>query len=161
MEKSANKKTPTQNKKDKVEETKDENQKEDFILYKLLNLEKTATAEEIKKQYRKLALLLHPDKNPDKPEAADNFQKIQKAYEILSDPKKRERYDRFGDDEDELGGFSSTDWVDAYEYYRAMYPEITKQDFVSFADKYRGSEEEEEDLIEYYEENEGDITHIL
>ena len=71
-----------------------------FILYDILGLQKTATGDEIKKAYRKLALLKHPDKCPGDDKAADNFQQLQKAYSILGDPKKRERYDRFGDDED-------------------------------------------------------------
>jgi curved DNA-binding protein CbpA len=58
-----------------------------------MNLKKDATQEEIKKAYRKLALMKHPDKNPDDKDAAQNFQTLQKAYNILSDPKKRERYD--------------------------------------------------------------------
>ena len=71
-----------------------------FILYDILGVPKTSTAEEIKKAYRKLALLKHPDKCPGDEKAADNFQQLQKAYSILSDPKKRERYDKFGDDEE-------------------------------------------------------------
>ena len=72
-------------------------QEKKFILYDILGVAKTATAEEIKKAYRKLALLKHPDKNPDDEKAAENFQQLSKAYQILGDPKKRERYDRFGD----------------------------------------------------------------
>ena len=64
-------------------------------LYQRLDLDKKATAEEIKKAYRKLALQFHPDKNPS-PDAKQKFQEISQAYEILSDPEKRERYDRFG-----------------------------------------------------------------
>ena len=48
-------------------------QEKRFILYDILGLPKTATAEEIKKSYRKLALLKHPDKNPDDEKAAENF----------------------------------------------------------------------------------------
>jgi DnaJ family protein A protein 2 len=64
-------------------------------LYQRLGLDKKASAEEIKKAYRKLALQFHPDKNPS-PDAKQKFQEISQAYEILSDPEKRERYDRFG-----------------------------------------------------------------
>ena len=64
--------------------------------YKLLGVEKTATADEIKKAYRKLALKYHPDKNPDNAEAEEKFKKISEAYAVLSDTKKREEYDTYG-----------------------------------------------------------------
>ncbi|KAM3871175.1 dnaJ (Hsp40) homolog, subfamily C, member 5 gamma b [Diretmus argenteus] len=65
-------------------------------LYKVLGLEKGATAEEIKKAYRKLALRHHPDKNPDNPEAPEKFKEINNANTILSDDNKRKIYDEYG-----------------------------------------------------------------
>jgi curved DNA-binding protein len=64
--------------------------------YKILGVEKTASATEIKKAYRKLALKYHPDKNPDNKEAEDKFKKISEAYAVLSDEKKRQEYDTYG-----------------------------------------------------------------
>ena len=78
---------------------------------------------------------------------------------MLSNVDKRKRYDQYGDDGED--DFTSTEWVNAYEYYRAMHPEITKQDFRGFAERYKNSEEEQEDLISFYEEMEGDISTIL
>ncbi|MCI5160530.1 MAG: J domain-containing protein [Candidatus Electrothrix sp. AX5] len=64
--------------------------------YKILGVEKTASAAEIKKAYRKLALKYHPDKNPDNKEAEDKFKQISEAYAVLSDEKKRQEYDTYG-----------------------------------------------------------------
>ncbi|KAL8842313.1 MAG: hypothetical protein Q9205_004514 [Flavoplaca limonia] len=61
--------------------------------YKLLGVEKDASDNEIKKAYRKLAIVHHPDKNPDDEGAAEKFKEIGEAYECLSDPQKRARYD--------------------------------------------------------------------
>ena len=63
------------------------------VLYDMLGVPKTATQTEIKKAYRKLALIQHPDKCPDNPQANENFLKLNKAYQVLSDEKKRARYD--------------------------------------------------------------------
>jgi len=64
--------------------------------YEILEISKTASAEEIKKAYRKHALKYHPDKNPDDAVAEEKFKESAEAYEVLSDPAKRQRYDQFG-----------------------------------------------------------------
>ena len=63
--------------------------------YKILGVSKTSSAEEIKKAYRKLALTYHPDRNKSK-EASGKFKEITQAYEVLSDPSKRQAYDQYG-----------------------------------------------------------------
>src|SRR5690606_560286 len=86
-----------------------------------LGVDRDATTEEIKKAYRRLARTLHPDVNPD-PEVHERFKDITRAYEVLSDPKKREIYDLGGDPLSNSGagnggfgqGFTFTDIMDAF-----------------------------------------------
>jgi len=69
-------------------------QKRDF--YEILEVSKSASADEIKKAYRKQALKYHPDKNPGDKEAEENFKAAAEAYEVLSNPSKKAKYDQFG-----------------------------------------------------------------
>ncbi|MEA5468026.1 DnaJ domain-containing protein, partial [Spirulina sp. 06S082] len=64
--------------------------------YAILGVSKTSSAEEIKKSFRKLALKYHPDRNPGDQKAEARFKEISEAYEVLSDPDKRKKYDQFG-----------------------------------------------------------------
>ncbi|HNW95033.1 MAG TPA: J domain-containing protein [Anaerolineaceae bacterium] len=64
--------------------------------YKTLGLDKTAKEADIKSAYRRLARKYHPDMNPGKPEAEEKFKEINEAYQVLSDPEKRQKYDQFG-----------------------------------------------------------------
>lgn len=68
--------------------------KRDF--YEILGVPKNAEENAIKKAYRKIAMKYHPDRNPDNKEAEEKFKEAAEAYEVLSDPDKRARYDRFG-----------------------------------------------------------------
>ena len=83
-------------------------QKRDY--YEILGVSRDAEADTIKKEYRKLAMKYHPDKNPDNKEAEEKFKEASEAYEILSDPEKRQLYDQYGHDgvsgQFGAGGFS-------------------------------------------------------
>lgn len=77
--------------------------KQDF--YEILGISKSASAAEIKKAYRKKAIEFHPDKNPGDAKAEEMFKKAAEAYEVLSDPDKKARYDQYGHAAFEGGGF--------------------------------------------------------
>ena len=64
--------------------------------YEILEVSKSASADEIKKAYRKKAIKFHPDKNPGDKKSEENFKEAAEAYEVLSDPEKRQRYDQYG-----------------------------------------------------------------
>src|SRR2546427_9421182 len=64
--------------------------------YDGLGMDRNAGEEEIKKAYRKLAVKYHPDKNPGDKTAEERFKELGEAYEVLSDPQKREAYDQYG-----------------------------------------------------------------
>jgi molecular chaperone DnaJ len=68
--------------------------KRDF--YEILGVAKNASEEDIKKSYRKLAMKYHPDRNPDSKESEEKFKEVKEAYEMLTNPEKREAYDRYG-----------------------------------------------------------------
>lgn len=96
--------------------------------YKILGVDRNATAEEIKKAYRKLARKYHPDTQPEdkKEEAEKKFKQINEAYEVLSDPEKRKKYDRLG------ANWQHGDDFTSYQQQR------TGQDFSTFGREFDG-----------------------
>ena len=79
--------------------------------YELLGISRSAATAEIKKAYRQLALKYHPDRNPDNPEAENTFKEISNAFQVLSDPQKRQLYDKYGEEGPSRAGFSGFDNV--------------------------------------------------
>ncbi|GAB7327500.1 hypothetical protein MBLNU13_g11372t1 [Cladosporium sp. NU13] len=130
--------------------------------YTVLNLPEDATPSQIKTAYRKAALKYHPDKatnEADKATAHIKFQEIAFANAILSDERRRKRYDVTGRTEESLDLDDDTfDWV---SYYREQYKDVVTAEVIeSFAGKYKGSEEEKRDVLKWYEKCEGKMAKL-
>ncbi|KAI8075523.1 hypothetical protein BDF21DRAFT_464718 [Thamnidium elegans] len=133
--------------------------------YKVLGLEKnTATITDVKKAYRKLALQFHPDKQPqnatdkEKQNANEAFQNLGVAYAVLSDPKRKERYDQTGRiEEGEFEG--NKDWN---AYFKELWTGVVTAETIEAQKlKYQGSNEEEEDIIKAYKKFKGNMDKML
>jgi DnaJ family protein C protein 9 len=130
--------------------------------YTVLGLSEDATPAQIKTAYRKAALKHHPDKattDSEKSAAHTKFQEIAFANAILSDERRRKRYDVTGRTEESLDLDDDTfDWV---SYYREQYKDVVTADVIeSFAEKYKGSEEEKADVLKWYEKCEGKMAKL-
>lgn len=84
--------------------------------YAVLGVPRDATAEDIKKAYRRLARESHPDAHPNDPHAEERFKELGQAYAVLSDADKRARFDRFGDEGPQVGGFG-----DAFDIFETFF----------------------------------------
>ena len=158
------KKSTSKTKKVKKQKIDKEDEKEDLTspkninedLYSLLGVQKSANNTEIRKAYRRLVFLCHPDKNKTDPDASSKFANISRAYKILSNPETKKIYDETGEyDEENQGEINITETL---TYFRKIY---SPKDIEFFEKKYVGSKDEEEDLINFYNENGGDIKNIL
>lgn len=130
--------------------------------YAVLSVSSTATAEEIKGAYRKLALKHHPDKvSPSERDSAhQKFQEIAFAYAILSDDRRRKRYDATGNtaesanvDDDDFN------WT---EFFRDMSAQVINGELIDqVKGEYQGSSEERDDVLAAYEKWEGDLDAVF
>src|SRR6187551_1779262 len=103
--------------------------------YKILEIDKNASEEDVKKAYRKLARKLHPDLNPNDKEAHKKFQQVNEANEVLSDPVKRKKYDQYG-----------KDWQHADQFEQAKRPQQESRG--GFGSEFEGSDEGFSDFFE-------------
>lgn len=128
--------------------------------YEVLELERTATENQVKSAYRKLALKNHPDKVSEdkKQEANEAFQSIAFAYAVLSDPARRKRYDKTGSTSESIVDSDGFSWTD---FYREQYRDaITTDAIEKVAKQYKGSDEERDDLLIAYEQYKGKMDKI-
>lgn len=129
--------------------------------YAVLSVAQDANPDQIKTAYRKAALKYHPDKasEADKAAAHTKFQEITFANAILSDERRRKRYDVTGRTEESLDLDDDTfDWV---SYYREQYKDVVTADVIEgFASQYKGSEEEKRDVLSWFEKCEGKMTKL-
>jgi molecular chaperone DnaJ len=94
-------------------------QKRDY--YEVLEVTRSASAEEIKRSYRKLAVKFHPDKNPEDPHAEDRFKELGEAYDVLMDPDKRAAYDRYGHAAFAQGHGARGGFHDPFDIFREVF----------------------------------------
>lgn len=106
--------------------------------YEVLGVQRHASAEDIKKAYRKLALKWHPDKNPEnKEEAERKFKQVAEAYEVLSDAKKRDIYDKYGKEGLNGGGGGGSHFDGPFEFgFTFRNPEDVFRDFFGGRDPF-------------------------
>ena len=111
--------------------------------YRILGVKKDASADEIRKSYRKLARKYHPDVNPNNKEAEERFKEINEAYEVLSDPEKRAKYDQLGaswQQFQQMGGDpSSFDWSQWFSGAASPRGERVYTQYVDLNDLFGGS----------------------
>ncbi|XP_037542031.1 dnaJ homolog subfamily C member 9 [Nematolebias whitei] len=127
-------------------------------LYEVLGINKEATEADIRRSYYKVSLKVHPDRAPEDPQATEKFQMLGKLYAVLSDKEQRAVYDEQGVVDEESDVLSQDRCWE--EYWRLLFPKITVQDILEFEQKYKGSEEEREDVIRLYVQHEGDMDAI-
>ncbi|KIK59910.1 hypothetical protein GYMLUDRAFT_168765 [Collybiopsis luxurians FD-317 M1] len=137
---------------------------ESVDLYAVLSVSNDAKLDDIKKSYRRLALKYHPDKHATasesaKAEASLKFQQVGFAYAVLSDEKRRKRYDSTGKTDE---GFSLDAGEDGWEaYFEEMFDRVTRGKLDEMKKEYQGSSEEVADLTAAYLETEGSIDDIM
>mmetsp|Transcript_4167 Transcript_4167/g.5986 ORF Transcript_4167/g.5986 Transcript_4167/m.5986 type:complete len:369 (+) Transcript_4167:148-1254(+) len=130
----------------------------------VLEVSSDATPAQLRKAYYRKALQCHPDKTSN-PQDTLKFQALSMTYEILKDPQKRKEYDETGkivdnDDGDdfEANGDNSNMWTD---YFTHVFGKVSTSQIDQFAQQYKCSDEEEQDVLKYYRQFQGNLTKML
>ncbi|PLB55775.1 DnaJ-domain-containing protein [Aspergillus steynii IBT 23096] len=129
-------------------------------LYGILGVSENATPDQIKSAYRKQALRNHPDKvsADSKDEANEKFQQIAFAYAILSDEKRRKRFDLTGSTSEAVEEDGDFNWMD---FYREQFSSAIDENALDqFKKDYQGSEEEERDVLAAFDKYRGDLDKV-
>ncbi|KAH8427451.1 DnaJ domain protein [Aspergillus melleus] len=129
-------------------------------LYGILGVSEDATPDQIKSAYRKQALKNHPDKvsADSKDEANEKFQQIAFAYAILSDEKRRKRFDLTGSTSEAIEEDDDFNWMD---FYREQFSSAIDENALDqFKKDYQGSEEEERDVLAAFDKFRGDLDKV-
>ena len=94
--------------------------------YEVLGVDKNASADDLKKAYRKLAMQYHPDRNPGDKEAEEKFKEAAEAYDVLSDPQKKAKYDQFGHAafEGAAGGGAGMNMEDIFSHFGDIFSDL-------------------------------------
>lgn len=129
----------------------------DIDPYDVLGVSKISELKEIKKAYHKLCLKYHPDKNSG---FRKEFDQVQVSYMVLSDEKKRARYDKTGviDLKEGVDGDDEFDWRD---YFKTQFDSISKEMIEKDREEYQGSPEEEEDIKKELMNMKGDMRKLF
>ncbi|KAK1810741.1 hypothetical protein LTR12_014895 [Friedmanniomyces endolithicus] len=133
----------------------------DIDPYAVLSVDRSATPDQIKSSYRKSALKHHPDKAlpEDKDAAHTKFQQVAFAYAILSDERRRKRYDTTGNTSESLDiDDDDFDWT---SFFREQYKSAVSEASINkFADEYKGSDEEQRHVLDAFQKAKGDMESI-
>jgi len=131
-------------------------------LYVVLGVEKTASGGQIKKAYHRASLKVHPDRvgEDDRELSTKKFQCVGAVYSVLSDTERRGLYDETGEVEDDVDPLKDTD-KDWEEYWRVLFPKVTLKDIEKFAEEFKNSEEERDEIKKAYLDAEGDMGQII
>ncbi|CAB3365353.1 Hypothetical predicted protein [Cloeon dipterum] len=126
--------------------------------YEVLGIKSTASEKEVKNAYRKMSLKIHPDRveEAEKKICTEKFQILGKIHAVLSDEEKRKVYNNSGGEDVDFD--LNADWLD---YWRSIFKPVSKQDIVDYEKKYKGSEEERDDLKDAYNMHRGDMNGIM
>lgn len=130
---------------------------EDANLYEVLGVDNGASQAQLRKAYYRKALTCHPDKIQGKEK---EFQALSVAYEILKNPESRVEYDEHGELVD-LEDLNSTEFDAWKSFFDNIFGGITTSQIDKFAEKYKCSEEEEQDVLKFYQQFKGDLCKML